>query len=726
MSPKFSLLLLLGLVNSTSAQDLDYYQDIYPFLKSNCISCHNKTTTKGDLDMETPESMKKGGSNGPAILPGKGAESLVVLASRHQEDMEMPPANNKSGAINLDEAEIALLTRWIDEGAKSSIQQQRVVAWQALAASVQPIYSIALSPDGRYAACGRSNKIFIYDLATRQFVAHISDPALKNQGAHRSIVQSLAFSPDGQYLASGSFREVKLWKRSSPAAQEIASVPVDAALLQKIQASAKVKILSHSISSDGKLAVIATDNGQVRIWDVATAKFTQDLKYNFESLQKQIAKESEIAKFTLDIAFYKESVTKIETQNKALEELLKKANEAIVAMKKVLPEKQKALEPENTAKAAVQKEVDDLTKALGDSTDAAKVAALKAAQDKLLTASTKVISAQAAVAAAESNIRDAEDDQKRIAETKSKNAILTEQSKKASSLAEANLAKAKSELAALKSEASKTAPTSVAISPDTQFAIAKYAGAPDRIWAITSGQAVASASTPVWKFERLMGGDNSELSDRINALDFSPDGKTLATGGGETSRSGDLILFDVASGKATHTYKDLHEDSILGLEYSPDGKSIATGGADKIAKVIEAVSGRQLNSFESHTNYVNSVSFRADGRVLATGGADSMVLTWDMASGERKSKIAGWVKEVTSVNYIGSTNQLVTSAGENLVRVVTDTGGQVRSITNLPDFMQNAKPTITGQLFVGGGEDSVLRIWDASGKELASFGPPTL
>jgi len=48
--------------------------------------------------METPELMIKGGEAGPAIVPGKGAESLVVLASLHQEDMEMPPANNKSGA----------------------------------------------------------------------------------------------------------------------------------------------------------------------------------------------------------------------------------------------------------------------------------------------------------------------------------------------------------------------------------------------------------------------------------------------------------------------------------------------------------------------------------------------------------------------------------------------------------------------------------------------------
>ncbi|MCB1234114.1 MAG: hypothetical protein KDM91_03490, partial [Verrucomicrobiae bacterium] len=48
-----------------------------------------------------------------------------------------------------------------------------------------------------------------------------------------------------------------------------------------------------------------------------------------------------VARESLEQAFQKTEVTRIEAQNKALDELLKKANDAIVAMKKVLPEKQK-------------------------------------------------------------------------------------------------------------------------------------------------------------------------------------------------------------------------------------------------------------------------------------------------------------------------------------------------------------------------------------------------
>ena len=78
-----------------------------------------------------------------------------MTASLHKEDMEMPPPNNKSGAVNLSPAEIALLKQWIDQGAKATALQERTVVLQAFSASVDPIYSVAMPNDGRYVACGR-------------------------------------------------------------------------------------------------------------------------------------------------------------------------------------------------------------------------------------------------------------------------------------------------------------------------------------------------------------------------------------------------------------------------------------------------------------------------------------------------------------------------------------------------------------------------------------------
>ena len=749
--------LFLALLGSAAAQaaDLDFYKDVYPFLKANCISCHNKTTTKADLNMETPELMIKGGEAGPAIVPGKGAESLVVLASMHKEDMEMPPANNKSGAIKLSPAEIAILKQWIDQGAKSSTQEQRAVVLQTFAASVDPIYAVAMSKDGRYAACGRSNQIFVYDMATRQLVTRISDPAEKNAAAHRALVQSLAFSPDGTRLASGSFREVKIWRlqpaKQGPPASGLSAVAATPELLTKIATAGKVKISSSALSADGKRVVMGCDDGSVRVWDVAALKPMIELRGSVTTSKTMADLEWAIAAQTLEQAFQKSEVTRIEAQDKALDVLLGKAKEAIVAMKKVLPEKQKAVPPTAEAKVAAQKAADALVAKFNASKDAAVEKELKTAQDKLITAKMTEVSALAAVSAAESNVKDAEDEVKRITESKARNAKSIAAANAAMTAAKGKQDKATADLAAAKLALTKstTKPLAVIFSADAQRVAALMDDSTLRVWAVASGAPIeetrlaqapitltanadgsfsarrtidlSTGSSPSWVLERTLN-DKSWFADRVNAVDFSPDGRTLAAGSGELSRSGDIVLVDVAAGKATRTWKERHTDTVLCLDFSPDGRLLASGAADKIARVTEVATGKQVNLFEGHTHHVMGVAFRSDGRVLATAGADGVVSSWDMIMGERKKKIEGWTKEVTSLQYIGATNQIVTSAGDNRVRIVTDEGAEVRSIANLPDFMQASASTPNGSTLIAGGEDSVLRLWDGAGKELAIFG----
>lgn len=755
-----SIFVLLGTSSAAFAADLDFYKDVYPFLKANCISCHNKTTTKADLNMETPALMIKGGENGPSIIPGKSMQSLVVQASLHQHDMEMPPGNNKAGAVDLTPAEIAILKQWIDQGAKVSVIQERAVVLKDFASSVDPIYSVAMTKDGRYAACGRSNQIFLYDLATRQLVMQISDPAEKDGAAHRALVQSLAFSPDGTRLASGSFREVKIWKMSAgkPAANgaESAAASASADLIKKIATAGKFVVVSSAMSADGKQVVTGCDDGSVRVWDAATAKPVIDLRGSVAATKKTAELDWTVASQSLEQAFQKSEIARIEAQDKALDVLLGKAKEAIVTMKKVLPEKQKDVPPATAEKDAAQKTADDVVAKIkaapGGKPDAALDKELKAAQDKLITAKTTEMSALAAVSAAESNVKDAEDDVKRITDSKAANAKAVAAANAAITAAKAAQDKATAELAALKQSLTKTVakPVAVSFSADAMRVASLFDDGTLRVWAAATGTpieessgSVAAAttitaaqdgsfvatkastqtvgSTPRWTLERKV--DQKGLfADRVNAVRFSPDGKTLATGGGELSRSGDIIFFDLATGKATQTWKEKHSDTVLCLDFSPDGKRLASGAADKIARVTDIASGKQVNLFEGHTHHVMGIAYRSDGRVLATAGADGTVVAWDMIIGERKKKVEGWTKEVTSLQFIGATNQIVTSAGDNRVRIVTDDGAEVRAMANLPDYMQAAVSTADGATLIAGGEDSFLRVWDGKGKELAAFG----
>src|SRR5215472_2680417 len=66
---------------------------IAPVLKAECYACHSGEAKKvrGGLRLDSREAMLAGGDSGPAVVPGKPGESLLIQAIRHQDGLAMPP-----------------------------------------------------------------------------------------------------------------------------------------------------------------------------------------------------------------------------------------------------------------------------------------------------------------------------------------------------------------------------------------------------------------------------------------------------------------------------------------------------------------------------------------------------------------------------------------------------------------------------------------------------------
>lgn len=95
------------------AARVSYAHDIHPFLMRSCATCHVGGKDKGGFQMDTKELFMGSGETGPAIVPGKSAESyLIKLVTGEVEGLLMPMKGKP-----LSEDEVALLRRWIDEGA---------------------------------------------------------------------------------------------------------------------------------------------------------------------------------------------------------------------------------------------------------------------------------------------------------------------------------------------------------------------------------------------------------------------------------------------------------------------------------------------------------------------------------------------------------------------------------------------------------------------------------
>jgi eukaryotic-like serine/threonine-protein kinase len=284
----------------------------------------------------------------------------------------------------------------------------------------------------------------------------------------------------------------------------------------------------------------------------------------------------------------------------------------------------------------------------------------------------------------------------------------------------------------------------LAISPDGLLVATGAWDGMARLWEIPGGRPVAALA---------------HGSKRVEALSFSPDGRTLACGLGVEG----LATWDLRTGRQLVRRDDLecgavawspdgtqlaagHDDALLLLDpltlqerlvlrpvgnyttavaWSPDGRLVAAGSRNGRLALHDAASGTQLAYLKGSAGGVwewtglRSLAFSPDGLRLATGWGAWPLVVYDVPGLAVLQQLQGHSGEIFSVAWSPDGRRLAAGGRDNLLRLWNpDTGALLLSLARHGDYIYSLAFTPDGRRLVTGSGDGTVRIWDSERAEL--------
>ncbi len=241
-------------------------------------------------------------------------------------------------------------------------------------------------------------------------------------------------------------------------------------------------------------------------------------------------------------------------------------------------------------------------------------------------------------------------------------------------------------------------------------AIGDKNGTQIHLWNTTTGKRRVTLNGHTNFFKE--GPDEDEKEADIQAMAFTPDGKTLVSGSEDKT-----VQLWKTNGAKRATLRG-HQGWITTVAFSSDGKIVASGDSNKIIKVWDVDTGRERATLRGHKNTINALTFAPEGtplysKCLASGSADGTIRFWDSETGQELITFTvGHTEWVKAVAFFVDGTTLASAAFNSTVEIwslmtkrelITFTAGQ-------SDLAELAVLSPDGKFFVTRGYNGPIAI----------------
>lgn len=194
----------------------------------------------------------------------------------------------------------------------------------------------------------------------------------------------------------------------------------------------------------------------------------------------------------------------------------------------------------------------------------------------------------------------------------------------------------------------------------------------------------------------------------VYGVAFSPDNKDIAICGYENPA---IMVHSVNTGFIKNILH-AHNKTIASIKFTPNGTAIASASWDKTIKLLSVKSSRAITVFKGHKDWVYNIDLSSDGKLMSSTGSDKTIKIWSLNNGNLLKTITTQDND-TCLNFSPDNRTLVTAGHAKIVKLYSIPDGKIlKKFAGHKDRVTSVSFSPNGKLLASSSTDKTVKLWN--------------